>query len=764
MVQYCEFKMDRGALGMGASMNQECRVATFDPKTGRQLKELKLETDKNAMFKTGNLSTMSPDGRFLIALTEETPSVGGMWKPSLPGFGRGGGGGNTIKQPYKIRFTDLDSGKRLWEAKAESDDPFNPPSFVFSPNSGVLAIVTLEKNKGVINFHETASGRKISSIEPGGGRINEMRFSSDEKYLALIYGADRAMTTGPVTRQTFQQVGKDADVVKVYDLSNGRQAFTLTHDTAVTGVTFSPTGQLIATLGQNRNQYLWDARTGEKIATLVNLESLHQYGTLYGSTEWLVVTPDGLFDGSPSAWQQIMWRFSEDTFDIGPVEIFFNELYHPGLLSDIFSDKRPKAPRTLQQIDRRQPKVQVFLSQTAAGEISSRTVNVRIEVNEAPADATHPKGSGARDVRLFRNGTMVKLWRGDVLNGQKQTSLEATLPIVAGENRITAYAFNQDNVKSPDAFLTLTGSKSLARKGIAYVIAFGVNEYANPQYNLKYAGADATAFAGEVKDQQIKLDKYERVEVVSLLDKAATKANLLAALKRLSGVETGPATAELAKLERAQPEDSVIIYFAGHGTARAARFYLVPHDLGYTGPRAGIDAAAVETILSHSVSDLELEAAVEGLDASGMLLVIDACNSGQALEAEEKRRGPMNSKGLAQLAYEKGMFILTAAQSYQAALEAAQLGHGYLTYALIEEGLKKGSADREAKDGQVSVSEWFDYAAERVPEMQEQNSATRLLLEEEAKAKDRNQIRSLQRPRAFYRRAAEVNPVIIARP
>ena len=96
----------------------------------------------------------------------------------------------------------------------------------------------------------------------------------------------------------------------------------------------------------------------------------------------------------------------------------------------------------------------------------------------------------------------------------------------------------------------------------------------------------------------------------------------------------------------------------------------------------------MQTILSHSISDVELEEAVEGLDAGHLLLVIDACNSGQALEAEEKRRGPMNSKGLAQLAYEKGMYILTAAQSYQAALEAAQLGHGLLTYALVEEGLE----------------------------------------------------------------------------
>ena len=126
----------------------------------------------------------------------------------------------------------------------------------------------------------------------------------------------------------------------------------------------------------------------------------------------------------------------------------------------------------------------------------------------------------------------------------------------------------------------------------------------------------------------------------------------------------------------------------------------------------GLDANAVDTILTHSISDLELEAAVEGLDAGALVLVVDACNSGQALEAEEKRRGPMNSKGLAQLAYEKGMYILTAAQSYQAALETSQLGHGYLTFTLVEEGLKQTLADRTQKDGLVSVREWFDYATD----------------------------------------------------
>ena len=166
---------------------------------------------------------------------------------------------------------------------------------------------------------------------------------------------------------------------------------------------------------------------------------------------------------------------------------------------------------------------------------------------------------------------------------------------------------------------------------------------------------------------------------------------------------------------------------------------------------------------------MRLQAAVESLDAAQLMLVIDACNSGQALEAEEKRRGPMNSKGLAQLAYEKGMYVLTAAQSYQAALEAAQLGHGLLTYALVEEGMKAMAAASEPKDGVLQARELLDFAADRVPQMQlEKMKAARALsvniafsAGDEAVADPEK--RSVQRPRAFYRREMESNPLILAR-
>ena len=397
--------------------------------------------------------------------------------------------------------------------------------------------------------------------------------------------------------------------------------------------------------------------------------------------------------------------------------------------------------------------------------MSSRLVTVTIDVAEAAADATHSSGGGAHDVRVFRNGTLVKLWTGDVLQGRQRVTLEAPVTMVAGDNHLTAYAFNRENVKSADASVDVIGGAALARKGTAYVLAVGVNQYANAEYNLKFAGADATAFGSELQAQQLKLDRFQRVEIVQLLDGDATKANLLLALRRLSTDVALPPNVPnaLSRLARAEPEDAVIIFFAGHGTAKGARFYLVPHDLGHDGPRGRVDARAIETILAHSVSDLELEGAVQELDARELVLVIDACNSGQALEAEERRRGPMNSKGLAQLAYEKGMYILTAAQSYQAALETSQLGHGYLTFTLVEEGLKRGMAGGGRKDGDISVRDWFDYARLRVPELQQDSDEARLLLALDDDPANRDSVRNLQRPRAFYRREIEAVPAIIGR-
>ncbi|MGH9971914.1 MAG: hypothetical protein ACREBG_29550 [Pyrinomonadaceae bacterium] len=104
--------------------------------------------------------------------------------------------------------------------------------------------------------------------------------------------------------------------------------------------------------------------------------------------------------------------------------------------------------------------------QVGAGSTSERNLTVKIEVTEKPADKDHEAGSGARDVRLFRNGSLVKVWRGDVLKGQTATTLEANIAIVAGDNRLAAYAFNRPAIwasvfpssKGTNAFQTWSGA------------------------------------------------------------------------------------------------------------------------------------------------------------------------------------------------------------------------------------------------------------------------------------------------------------------
>ena len=189
---------------------------------------------------------------------------------------------------------------------------------------------------------------------------------------------------------------------------------------------------------------LWDVNEGSKLATILSLANNDEKDKRKLSDS-LIVTPDGLFDGSPGAWRQIQWRFSEKTLDVAPVEIYFNDYYYPGLLSDLMKGLRPHASRNVSELDRRQPVLTVSLPDGSAPKsIQSRTAALQVSIRNAPA--------GARDLRLFRNGSLIKLWPGEVvLDANGKSTLTADVPVSAGENRYTAYAFNRDNVKSEDA-------------------------------------------------------------------------------------------------------------------------------------------------------------------------------------------------------------------------------------------------------------------------------------------------------------------------
>ena len=784
------FAPDGRVLAAGSAV--DASVTVWDTQTGRELSTVRLAPSHELLK-----GAFSPDGK-ILAVTEGLGATQGDRQSFLQEMTqkaqstKASDQKSQILENLGIRLIDTSTGRELRtldKGTADKDACVLPvasflegsglvgiwsgilrPNLVFSPDGKLLVCGNLQ---GRITLWEVDTGRELRSINTAGkqGSVLALSFTPDGRYLAAAVGESTVQPKGTlITPQDVNSSVQFFDVttgrpagtiasaaiprllrfspdgkllaiaamdttVRLLDVGAGREVRVLKgHHATVRGAVFTPDSRLLVSASEDGSARIWSPETGEELATLVSLYS----------GDWIAVTPDGLFDGSPGACNNILWRFSDKPMDVAPVEAFFSEFFYPGLVADIVAGGRPRAPNTIGQKDRRQPVVRIGLGQNAG---MARRATATVEIADAPA--------GARDVRLFRNGSLVKVWHGDVLRGQKAAALSAEINLVAGENRLTAYAFNHDNIKSLDATLVIDGSESLKRKGVAYIVSIGIDRYGNREFWLKYAVADATDFSAELQRRQQDLGVFERVEVIPLLDENATKTKVLQSLEGLAA--------------KAQPEDTVIIYFAGHGTAAGERFYLVPEDLGYQGARAALQAADINAILQHSISDVDLQRVFEGLDAGRAMLIIDACRSGQALESEEKRRGPMNSKGLAQVAYEKGLYVLTAAQSYQAALEASQLGHGLLAYALVEEGLKHNAADFEPKDGAVAAREWLDYAAARVPQLQsDQMRQGRALQHEIAFVEGEEKVadlamRSLQQPRVFYRRELEQQPWIVSR-
>jgi WD40 repeat protein len=739
-----------------ASGSGDTTIKLWDVATGRENRTLK------GHLKSVSSIAFSPDGRVLASGGHDTAI--GLW--------------------------DVQSGRGLGILTSPFSEGIE--SVVFSPDGyQIVCIGTWDKTVYLLDVRGKTRPRTFTGHS---GYVDSVAFSPDGKLLAsgsrdntiklwdVATGRELKMLTGHAgwvkavafspDGQRLVSGGKD-NAVKLWDVASGRALKTLSiHSATVNLVAFLADGGRIVSVSEDTKTTIYDPQLGKELVSLIAIDS----------DDWLVTTPEGYFDGTSAAWKNILWRFNNNTFDYGPVELYFNDFFYPNLLHDVLAGNppQPRAGRELEKIDRRQPKVKIAsahaqtMSRTTpqyAGQFSTdkRMVRVTIEVTDNVSEKKRPehrRTSGAQDLRLFRNGSLVRAWREDVFklsdgdgcqqisppkaNGPHRVRCQAVVPVAAGDNNFTAYAFNSSNVKSDDDAITVRGADSLKRAGTLYVLAIGVGHYENPRYNLNYTAADAQAFSEEINRSQKQVGEYDRVETFTLLNERAKKAEVLAALKKL--------------IDTTQPEDGVIVFFSGHGTTQSNRFYLIPHDLGYQGSRDKLAAASLRMILTHSISDRELEEAFEKIDAGRILLIVDACNSGQALESEERRRGPMNSKGLAQLAYDKGMYVLTASQSVELAYESEALRHSYLTYALVEEGLKGRAAEADANDdGQVWLREWFDYAALRVPRLREE----RVEREAERQKKSLDLVWAAERgkvqtPRVFYRREPDARPWIVA--
>jgi len=190
------------------------------------------------------------------------------------------------------------------------------------------------------------------------------------------------------------------------------------------------------------------------------------------------------------------------------------------------------------------------------------------------------------------------------------------------------------------------GDRSLAKRGAVYVLSVGVDAYSRGIPPLHYSGQRR---AGLYRRDYP--DAAGRSVLAAILTGAdATRANILCGLQRLgSAASTIPVCTPgpLNSLQPSGPEDSVYIFFSGHGVSGNAGFFYSAHR------RCAVRRAGKPGSFAERDIRPDLEREVEPILASQLVLVIDACGAGSLITSGESANAPLNLNGFAQLAREK---------------------------------------------------------------------------------------------------------------
>lgn len=722
--------------------------------------------------------TFSPDGVLLAGSSRS--NLLQVWNTATGGPGRALKGTNSLAFHSTGRTLDSDlvstgedtSRAVRWDVASghplktfHLDTGTNGDLVAYSPDG---TLVACGNPSGGVSLYSVATGKKQRAIpvfptydtrDDADTYLSALTFSPDSKTVAtdgpgasvklwdVSTGHLRRTLTGHTSNVTCLAFSLDGGTladgsrdssILLWDVATGRRLQRLTgHDGPVRGLAFRADGKLLASGSDDATTRLWSVASGLELCRLIS----------FPGGGWVVVTPEGRFDTNGlDNVQSLHWVLPDAPFTPLPLELFLRQYYEPRLLTRLLSgEKLPDIP-SIAALNRVQPQVHVTGVRPHPDDPS--IVDVTVEA-KGDTGTFHQNGtdvvkqSGVYDLRLFRNGQLVgSLPTGE--EGEKPTDLtNATNGTVAQTFTVrlprdgseaaefSAYAFNVDQVKSQTVRQRYTLPRPLPpAKGRAYVITLGVNAYQDPHWDLHDAAQDARLILDTLPGELGKTGQYVEVVTIPLLadyketttgrevtEAGATRSNLHAVLDILAGkpvaADVRTALPNGDRLHTAAPEDLVVLAFACHGDADdRGNFYLFPYDIG---PKQ--EQGLTEDLKAHAVSSRDLSLWLRDVDAGTMTMIVDACHSAATVNVPGFKPGPMGSRGLGQLAYDKGMQILAASQSDNVALESHLLGggHGLLTWALVHDGLDAGQADANPKDGMITLSKWLKYGVARVP-------------------------------------------------
>lgn len=604
---------------------------------------------------------------------------------------------------YKeLKIWDISSGSLLFSIDKKFKIPHN---IAFSNNSELIAV----GGKKATKIFELETGKKKYKLKTK-NVVKSLDFSDDDELLAT--GNSKASKDGNYKvnvwkigeKKAFKtlegheynvsdiEFGKSKNIlissgkykIRVWDLESSKYTKEIdAHARVINDIEIGDNDKEIISSSEDGTVKIWDKETGNLLLTNIGFKD---------SEDWISFTPDGRFDGTNNGIKA--FYFVKD-MKIVPLENLYEKFYTPKLNAQI-SRKLNADEISLEKLQNlpdvaiTKPSAEVPMFRGSVETLLStdeKVANVMAKITDM--------GGGIDEIRVYQNNKLIENKDVDINNKGDNITQEFDINLAKGLNVIEIAGYNNDRTKkSKKIGIEYTGDEF--NPANLYVFAIGINNYKKPSYNLNYAISDANSFVKELTQNSSLI--FKNTTVISLTDKQATKDSILNCFNLLK--------------KKVEQNDVFVFYYAGHGSMSApepyseAEFHLIPWEV--------TNLYNNQMLQTMGISAHELQAFSKEIKAQKQLFVLDACQSGGAVEYFASR-GAEKERAIAQLAHSTGTYFITASGSQQLAGEFGSLGHGVFTYAILE-GLK-GKAS--LTNDKVTVKGLTVFVEEQVPALSE---------------------------------------------
>lgn len=273
--------------------------------------------------------------------------------------------------------------------------------------------------------------------------------------------------------------------------------------------------------------------------------------------------------------------------------------------------------------------------------------------------------------------------------GNTTAQVEAKLNLSPGINTITFYAIDDADTRNE----VTVEVERLTAKSETFIAVIGINDYTHPKIpDLVYAENDAQAVFDALKTGL----GVDDAKAFSLLGEKATRGNILDLLSEKIPAQAGE-------------EDTVVVYFAGHGAIKPDRTNQTDGLAKFFVPVGGDP----DRLMSSSISTTVMGRALGWIASDRLVFIADACFAGAQGRSFSKafRAAGISDDVFSEIAGRSGRVVMAACAANEVAQEDSKVEHGIYTAALLE--ALSGAADVDG-DGLVTVDEVHGFVSKQV--------------------------------------------------